>query len=282
MLLLPVLLMISSASPTKIAVVDLDAPDAMTGLSLQVSRQVSDAAGAQKLSVIGPEELRIKLDAKAYASLKKCAGQAVCVSQYLIGQGAKKAVTGAINRDEKNYLVKLWLFNLETGQVEASIDRSILIASRRLQKDIQEALPGFLRGEKESIGTVVVDSNVRDVQIFLNGEFVGVTPTTLRLKSGKYELKLDKKRYFPLQRFVDIDAAKPTTARFDMQLKPGELADKDDIPPLAAAVEKQTPFSLSAPTWIFAGITVGALATGAVFGALSSQRVQTLKGGYDA
>ncbi len=277
----PVLLTITSAVPQKLAVAELDSPDSLLGLSLQVARQVTETAIAQKWSVTGPEELRVKLDAKSYTGLRKCGGQPVCVAQYLTGQGIKKTVTGVIARDERNYLVKLWLVNLETGQIESTVDRQILIASRRLQRDVQEALPGFLRGEKESLGNVLVEANVKDVQVFINGEFVGLTPTTLRLKTGKYDVKLDRKRYFSLQRFVDVDASKPSTVHFDLQLKPGEVAEKDDLPPMVAKDEARSAIALTAPTWIFGSVTLVAVGAGAVFGTLSSQQVTKLRAGYE-
>ncbi len=266
--------------PQKLAVVELEAPDTLAGLASQVARQVIDAAQAQKWSVLTPEELRVKLDSKSNGLLKKCGGQSVCVSQFVSTLGVRKVVTGVFNRDEHNYLVKLWLIDVEKGVVEATIDRSILIASRRLQRDLGEAVVPFVRGEREAIGTVVIEANARDVQVFVNNEFLGVTPATLRLKPGKYELRLERKKYLPVQRFVTVETTQKKVEQFSLLLKPGEVSDKDDLPPIVAQNDNAKPIRLSAPTWIFGGLTVVALASGSVLGALSSQQSRTLAGGY--
>jgi hypothetical protein len=72
-----------SAAPTvpDLAIVDVDSPDMLLGLAGQVTRSLVAGAAAQKLTTIGPDELRKSLDDK----------QAVVEVRSLISNGNKPA-----------------------------------------------------------------------------------------------------------------------------------------------------------------------------------------------
>lgn len=272
------------AAAPKVAIVDVDAPDLMMGLGAQVTRALVAEAEVQHLEHLPPDALRKQLDAKKYEALRQCRGRAACVAQGLEGLGLDRAVVGSLNRDEKNYLLRLWLIDLKTLEVIADVDRHVLIAARRFQKDVEQAVPPLLRGEKEARGTLVIEANLADASIFLNGEFLGAPPLTHVLRPGKHEVKLERKKYLPITRLVDVEPNKELKVFFKLLLIPGQIPDEQVMPALPkkkgddAAAE---PLTLSALTWVLGGAAVAAGAVGLGFGVTARTQERDLLAGYD-
>lgn len=283
--MLPVLVVVTlvTAAGPKIAIVDVDAPDLMMGLGAQVTRAIITEAQAQKLDVMLPEQLRSKMDARRYESLKKCAGKSACVAQELESLGVQRAVVGQLSRDERNYLLKLWLIDLSTLAVIADVDRPILIAARRFQKDVEQAVPPLLRGEREAHGKLVVQANLADAQILVNGDFVGTPPVTMSLKPGKYEVKVERKKYLPVTRLVAVEANQEAKVVLKLMLIPGQIPDDQVIPALTKQPDLAPAQSvqLSALTWILGSATVVAAGTGLAIGLIARAQERTLRAGYD-
>jgi hypothetical protein len=270
-----------AATPGRLAITDIDAPDMMLGLAGQVTRSLVAEAKNQGLVFVPPEELRSTLLPKRLEELRKCGGQPACVAQVLDGAGFSRAVVGTLGRDEKNYLLKLWLVDLETLKIVAGVDRAILIAARRLQKDLDEAIPRLLRGEQEAKGTLVVESNITDAQVSVNGEPVGTPPATLSLKPGKYEVRLERKKYLPVTRLIGVEAGKETKERVVLLLKPGEVADE----PLASVTHNGSApgaLRIGVPAWIALGAAVVAGGVGLYFGLTEQRLERSLRDGLDA
>lgn len=282
---LPLLALLSGPSP-RVAIVDVEAPGLMMGLAAQVTRAVVSGAQAQGLDFLAPEQLRAKLDARQYEQLKKCAGNVACAAQLLEGQGAERAVLGTLDRDARHYRLKLWLLDLKGLTVVADVDRRILIAARRFEKDVEQAVPPLLRGEREARGTLVVESNVADAQVTVDGDFIGTPPVTLSLKPGKYEVKVERKKYLGATRLVAVEAGQETKELLKLLLKPGEIPDDQVVPALAkkaAAPETAPPpMSVSALTWVAGGLTLAAAGTGLGFGLLARSQERALTDGFDA
>jgi hypothetical protein len=278
-----------AAASEKLAVVDLDVPPGMLGLSIQVTKAIVAEATRQKFTVITPDELREKLGNKTLNELMKCADRPLCAQDKLGPLGATRAVLGRLSRDERNYVLQLYLLDLNKLTLVTDVDRNILIASRRFQKDVEAAIPGFLRGEREAHGTLTINSTVTNTEISLNGDFMGIAPVTTTLKPGKYELKAEKKHYLPVKRFIDIEPNKNTVEEVRMLLVPGEKPEDEFVPPLSAGISngqggtnKGQGFRLTPPT-IIAGIA--ALIAGGVgigFGVVTNGMQSNLLQGYNA
>ncbi len=259
----------------------------MMGLSGQVTKTLLDAAATLGLAVVTPEQLREKLqDPMKYEQLKQCGERSSCLSALLSPLGISAAVTGRLARDEKNYLVQLWLHDLLKGEVTADVDRAILIASRRFQRDVEQAAPALLRGEREARGTLVLKASVAGAQVFVNGDFVGAAPVTLQKKPGKYEVRFEKNKYLTVQRLVGVEANQTTEEVGTLLLKPGEVPDDvEALPALAsgkgaAQTERAGP-GLTAPTFIFGGLTLVALGLGVGFGASAGAQDQKILASFD-
>ncbi|MBX7114398.1 MAG: PEGA domain-containing protein [Myxococcaceae bacterium] len=275
---------VSHAAP-RIAIVDVDGPSSMIGLASQMTQQVVKAAQAQQLSIITPREVRSRLDDKIFAELQKCNGRPSCVAQFLTGIGADRAVVGSITRDTESYLVKLFYIDLKDFNVIADIDRSILIASRRLQSDIEAAIPGMLRGEKEARGKITLTSNAPKATVFLNGEPAGVTPLELELKPGKYKVRIEKKAYTSVDRFIAVEANQSTQEDVRLTRIVGQQTEEEALPALQAAnaAPPETPGTpISARTWLAGGGTLVLAGLGGMFGAFSSAAEKRLRTGYDS
>jgi hypothetical protein len=216
--------MVLTAEP--IAIADVDAADAMMGLGAQVTRQVVEGGAALNLDVLTPEQLRGLLPPEKYQALRKCRESTACVASAVAGTPVRRVITGALSRDEKNYLLKLWHHDVKELALVCDVDRSILIAGRRFQKDVEQAVPGLLRGEREARGTLVIETTAPNAQLSLNGEFVGSPPVTLTLKPGKYEVKLEKNKYLPVSRLVTVEANQTSKELIKLLLIPGQAPPK--------------------------------------------------------
>ena len=282
---LPALLVAAglSAAP-KVAIVELNTLDTLGGIGSQVTRALVDNAGAQSMTVVAPEAVRTLIGAKKYDALRSCAQDVSCAASALQGTDITRVVTGVLGRDEKNYLLKLWLLDVSSVSVVTSIDRATLIASRRFQRDVEQAIPAFLRGEKEAMGTLVINSPVKNAQVFVNGEFIGMAPQTIERKPGKYEVRVERKKYLPVTRLMNIEASQTATENFRLLLAPGQLPDEQEVPELAAAKAAEPeapPIALSTGTWFCGAATIAAAGVGIYFGATASRADVELAAGFN-
>ncbi len=267
-----------------VAVVDVEAPPTMMGLAAQVTREVLDVAKSEGYPLMRPEDIRGRLGDRDYEELQKCHGNTSCLLLRLGGLRPDRAVVGTLGRDEKSYLVHLWLFDFKRGEVLAEVDRAILIASRRLTRDVTLAVPALLRGEREVRGTLQVTSNASRVAVTVDGEPKGYTPLTLELKPGKHEVHLEKKAYMPVDRLMTVEAKKVTNELVRLILIPGQVPEDEAPPPPLSEVARTAPgegISLPTGAWVAGGAAIAAGAAGAFFGLSSSNLESKLRTGFD-
>lgn len=281
-MLLPLVMALTVTASPKLAIVEVDAPDVMMGLGAQVTRAIVNEAQAQKLDLVTPDQLREKLDAKHYAALKKCGARVACAAQELEALGVQRAVLGQLSRSEAHYVLKLWLFDLEALTTLSDVDRPILIAARRFMKDVEQAVPPLLRGEREARGTLVLEVNLVDAQISVNGEFAGTPPLRRTLRPGKYEVKIERKKYLPITRLIDVEANQESKLELELLLIPGQIPDDQIIPALVKKPEPAPEAVLLSPlTWALGGVTVAAAGTGFALGLVARSQENALRESFD-
>ncbi|MGO8969255.1 MAG: PEGA domain-containing protein [Myxococcaceae bacterium] len=271
----------AAAAPSKgLAVVEMSAPSSMQGLAAQLTRQVLDAAQAQRMKVVTPDELETFLGPKDVAALKQCGPAAGCLSALLANLPVNRVVVGTLARDQSHYLVHFWLISLTPPTTVAEVDRAILIASRRLQPDVAAALPALLRGEQEAKGTLVLDSTVTEATASLDGEPLGRTPLTRLLKPGKHEVHISHPGYYPVDRLVTVEAGQTTHEVVRLVAVPG--TEPLPLPP----PETSTPvasggFRVPVAGWVALGVGVAAGAAGAVLAVSAHDNQDQLLAGYN-
>lgn len=266
-----------------VAIVELHTPPTMMGLGAQVAQQVETSARQQGFTPLPPSEVHEKLGPEAAQKLHKCNVDRTCIVNLLRPLAVDRIVFGSLERDEKSYLLKLWLVEGRSGEIVADVDRSILIASRRFRQDVAELVPRLLRGEKEARGTLTVSSNVKNAAVFIDGAPVGKTPVTVELKPGKYLVQLEKKAYLPIKRYVDVFANKQTEEEFRLLLEPGGVPEEDEVPALVAksAAPPQQGLQIRTPAWVAFGVAAVVGGAGAYYG-FRSERLETdLERGFD-
>ncbi|HZN91343.1 MAG TPA: PEGA domain-containing protein, partial [Myxococcales bacterium] len=177
-----------------------------------------------------------------------------------------RAVLGTLRRDEKNYLVQLWLLDLKGGKVIAEVDRAILIASRRLVQDVTDAVPPLLRGEGERFGKLTITSPVKGAEVMLNGEPLGRTPVSTQLKPGRYEIQVTKKNHMAVQRLVDVNAGQTTVEEVRLILLPGMRAEPEAVASAGDKAGGEAAPSLPWTAWLAFGTSAVAAGTGGYLG----------------
>ncbi len=263
------------------AIVDVDAQQNLVGLAAQTTADLVEAAEALKLTIVRPDVIRQKLGAADYDSLKRCGGKGGCVAAALAKLGVDRAVVGILGRDDKAYVVQLWLFDVKTGTLIADLDRTVLIASRRLQRDLKEAVPRLLRGEQEAQGQLQISANKNHARVFVNDGLVGEAPITLPMKPGKHEVRVEKRAYRSVTRLIDVEANRTATLAVELILNPGETPDDEKAPALTVKDTAAPGVALSPLTWVSGSVTVLAagVALGVALAAKGSER--TLLDGYN-
>lgn len=270
-----------------LAVPELETPPTMIGLGGQVLKEIQSAALAEGYSLLDAQALEAKLGREEADRLRRCAGQPTCYASRLRNVGAQRAVVGSLSRNERAYLLRLYLVDLSTGQTVADVDRDILIASRRFSQDVAEAVPRLMRGEREARGTLRVRTQVpvRDAEVSIDGQVVGHAPVEVALKPGKYELRVTRRHHLPVRRFVDVFADKVSDEEVRLLREPGAPPDEEELPALVVenpSGDSSRPFAIRAPAWTAAGVALALGGVGGYFGLRASELQGRLEDGFDA
>jgi len=257
----------AAPSGRRLAVVDLATPPTMVGLGAQIAQEVVDAARGQGYQVVAPGDIRKALGEDRYRELTECGAAPACVGAKLSGVvAADRVVLGTLGRDQRNYLVQLWLLDLKSDRVLADVDRAILIASRRLVQDVTEAIPPLLRGEGERRGTLRITSTVKGAEVTLNGEQLGMAPVSVQLKPGRYQIQVTRKNHMSVERLVDVNAGETTVEEVRLILLPGMRAEPDALATRPAGRASEATVSLPWTAWLAFGVSATAAGTGGYFG----------------
>jgi PEGA domain len=274
----------AAAAPGQgIAVLEVSAPPNMQGLASQMTRQLLEAAHAQGLKVVPPEEVETFLGPKNALALKQCGPTPGCLSARLADLPVNRAVVGMLARDDSHYLVHLWLIALSPPGQVAEVDRAILIASRRLQSDVAAALPGLLRGEQEAKGTLVLDSTVPHADVTLDGEAAGQTPLTRILKPGKHEVRVSHTGFYAVERLVTVNPGQTTRDTVRLLAIPGTEPLALPLPPSPEPETAASGGGLRVPVagWVALGAAVAAGGAGAFLAVASHNNETELLAGYN-
>jgi hypothetical protein len=261
----------AEAAKRKIAVVDLAAPPMMMGLgSLVTQAIVRQAQKDPTLTVITPDQVKLILGDKGVTSLTECMGQASCVAGQAGALNADLIVAGTFDRTPTSYLVRLWLIDMKSRQAISSVDRSILIASRRLTTDVEEAIPEFLKGRAEITGKLKITTNAKNARVSIDGEAVGTTPYDGDLKPGKHTVRLERFGYLAVERFATVEPNQTVTLDVAMVAIPGyveaEVAAAAKQPEKKEEQPSRPGYQIPIATFVVGGVAIVAVGTGVYFG----------------
>ena len=135
---------VQAQTKMKLAVVQLWSPPNLAGIAAKLTLDLEAVAATESYAVL-PSAQGL-LGAQRFATLQACNGKSACIAAQANQLPAERMVLGTLDRDDTHYLVRLYLVELSGPTVISSVDRSILIASRRLHQDVHAALPRLLRG----------------------------------------------------------------------------------------------------------------------------------------
>ncbi len=264
----------ATAKKARLAVADLGSPPTMIGMSGKITKLVADAAAKEgTYEVIDPAAVRLGIGDEKVKELQACAGKAACIGAIAEPLGVQRLVTGLLDRTADSYIVKLWLVDVPGRSIVSSVDRKILIASRRLEKDVAEAIPALLKGEAEATGQAAITvAGAEGATLTVDGAPAGTAPLTWTGKPGKHTLKVERDGYYPVDRFFTVDAGATTAVDVALVPVPGakpppKVAGKDGKKPVE---DEGGGLVLPLGSWIAGGVAVAALGGGVAFGAMAS------------
>ena len=264
-----------------LAVVGVQSPPYLVGIAEEISRSAIAAATKKGLSVRSPADVRQKLGDDALDRIAACAEKPECLSSVLAPLGVTRALGGSLAQSETAYLVHLWLLDLPSHTIVSRLDRSILIASRRLEADLSEAVPKLLAGQTEANGTLVVKSTPREAQVTLDDAPIGGGDISRSVAPGKHRVVIQEPGFLPTERWVEV--ASNQTVRLEERLvsTSGKTAEDAALSPTAGQATTHAGGGLPAGSWIAAAVGAGLLGGGLYFG-LQANSIDHHAGQFDA
>ncbi len=157
----------------------------------------------QGIRLIGQREISAAIEHKP--QLAQCDAQVECLAELGAEVKANKVIAGVLGRlgetfsldmkvvDVKNIKQSSRLAQTWDGGDETLIEVVRQVATRALR-------PSAYRGE------VILLVNIPKVKIFIDGDFIGQSPLNkpLSLVPGRHALKLARKNYKDIERFIDV------------------------------------------------------------------------------
>ncbi len=273
----------AAAQKRPVAIMGIDSPPYLSGLADEIARIAMQAARKHR-RVIPPDRARAALGEDAIAKLAAC-GDVACREGVLQPLGAVDALGGNLSQNETSYVVDLWLIDVAGRRPVAQISRSILIASRRLEQDMAEAIPAMLAGRGEENGEVAVHVLPPAALVTIDDTPVGGGSDVRRsLEPGKHRIVIQADGYLTSERWIQL--APGQVVRLDERLVPtsGHMAEAETAPAAAAKPASQEgahSFRVPVATWVTLGMSAAALGTGLYFG-LTASGIDHQAGKFDA
>lgn len=259
----------ASAKPRDLAIVELDSPPYLSGIADELSK-IAIQAAHHRHRVLTPDQVRNVLGEDAPAKLAACP-DAACRAALLKPLGVARAFGGSLSQNETSYVVDLWLVDVANGRLVAHLARSVLIASRRLEKDMSEAIPTMLSGREEENGELALHVSPAASLVTIDDAPVGGgTDIRRSLEPGKHRVVVQADGYLTLERWVQVVPSQ--IVRLDEQLIPtsGHIAEAEAETPAAAAKgakpEEHRSFRIPVATWVTLGVSAAVFGTGLYFG----------------
>ncbi|MHB8419256.1 MAG: PEGA domain-containing protein [Myxococcales bacterium] len=259
---------LASAKPARLAVVGVDSPPYLMGLADEISK-IAVQAAHKRYQVIGPDEVRKALGEAALGKLEGC-GDVPCRAEILQPLGVALALGGTLSQNETSYVVDLWLIDVSGRRPVGHLSRSILIASRRLEKDLGEAVPAMLAGRADESGELVIHVTPAATAVTVDdAPLGGGTDFRRALEPGKHKVVLEADGYLTTERWVQLAPAQ--VVRLDERLIPtsGRMAEAQAETPSAAKAAAPSGgggWRVPLATWIAVGVSAAAFGTGLYFG----------------
>lgn len=185
----------AGAAPTRVAVADLDAPPELTNAARSVADAVARRAAASGWDVLGPAEVEARLGREGRQALARCGDDARCLADRGAKLGVDHVVGGLLSRRGAAYRVTLVRADARTGARLAGAEREIAVASRRLQRDVEDAVPGLLAGGEEATGVLRVVTEVPGALVTVDGAPAGRSPLARVLRPGRHEVRVELEGY---------------------------------------------------------------------------------------
>jgi hypothetical protein len=274
------------ARKPSLAIVGVDGPPYMVGIADEISRMAAQAArGAYRVEAA--EKVHAALGEAALEKLTACGSDAACLAIFLAPLHVDRAFGGTLSQSETSYVVSLWLLDVPGKRIVARLNRSILIASRRLQADLTEALPKMLAGEVEGGGEIVVRSDPPASMVSVDDNPIGGGAELHKtVEPGKHRVVIEAEGYLTTEHWVQV--APDQVVRLNEKLIPvnGHMPEGQEKESATAKKEntegeKHGGFSLPVGTWITLAVSAAALGTGLYFG-VEANNFDHMAGQFDA
>ncbi len=248
------------SAPPALVLLPLDSPPYLAGIAAEISAIAAKAA-TPRFRVIGPDAAARLFPGDALARLAACADVA-CRAGVLSPLGAGLVLGGALTQGDTAYEVHLWLLDAAHQRQVASLDRSILIASRRLEADMKEALPKMLAGQAEPNAKIAVTVSPGGAVVSIDDSPAGTGgAVSEEVSPGKHRVVIREEGYLSVERWLTVGPGE--TVRLDEKLVPAGGHGK----PVGEAERRRPSRGLLPPAgWAALAVAAAAFGTGLYFG----------------
>jgi len=203
-------------SAGRLSAYNLFGPLSLLGISGLLTQRAVTQARAAGYDVASADDSEAKVGRATLKKLRECDLKPACLSSLSANLGGGKLLAGTLDTDDVHYVVRLVLLDLDSGELIASAQREILIASRSLEPSFDSMLPDLLAGKSVAPTAVTITSPQKHARGQVDDRPLGELPATVQLSPGRHEFKAEKGNYLPTDRFIEIPPG--TTAAVDLPL----------------------------------------------------------------
>jgi hypothetical protein len=176
------------AAAPRLAVISLDAPADLAATGRSLAEAI--AKKAPGFQVVDPDAAEQKLGKTAYAALARCGDDAECLASKGKKLEVDRILGGRLAKRGSAYRVSLVQADAKTGARVGGLEREVPVASRRLQKDVLDAMPALLQGNQEPTGILRVVTESPGADVTVDGAMVGKTPVAHVVKQGRHQVQV--------------------------------------------------------------------------------------------
>ncbi len=272
------------AEKPSLAVLPPSSPPYLVGIAEEIAR-IAVQAGQKRYRVVGPEAASKAIGDDGVAKLTACRGDDIdCRAPILAGLGTEFVLGGTLDQSDTAYEVRLWLLDVPRRELVGRLDRSILIASRRLEPDLAEAIPTLLAGKAEANGEIVVHASPPASLVTIDDVPAG---SGAELKEavapGKHRVVIQAEGRLTTERWVEV--APNQVVRLDEKLVPSDGHLPNPAPEAPEAATHGPPVGrggvLPPAGWVALALSAAAFGTGLYFG-LQANAIDHQAGQVDA
>ncbi len=163
-----------------------------------------------KFTILNRDDMKAILDEKEFEAVMGCDKDNICLLQNVEKLAVNKIIAGNIGKLGGKYLISIRMIN-EDGENELMEKETCDCAISDLDKTMEKVAYNFLKymgGYAAQEGSIIVESKPKGAKIYLDGDYIGTTPDSIRrIVPGTYKIEVKMDGYKVWTKSVDVKSS---------------------------------------------------------------------------